>query len=165
MNVPDLLLGQHPPGLQGFPLRLLCREVKAGLGPNRTDGVHGRVRVRAGGLVTWLRCQQRGKHKHCHGLDVIPCLSAPGEYQFPPTESYMPGGNKWQNQTDVFVNRYVSASLKILNPKSSHQWQTCRQKDWRCYSPIPCKSFSQWLDNNNSHWVWERHSLQAAFPP
>ena len=52
MNVPDLLLGQHPPGLQGFPLRLLCREVKGGgLGPNRTDGVHGRVRVRALGLV------------------------------------------------------------------------------------------------------------------
>lgn len=28
MDVPDLLLGQHPPGLQGFPLRLLCRDVR-----------------------------------------------------------------------------------------------------------------------------------------
>lgn len=26
VDVPDLLLGQHPPGLQGFPLRLLCRD-------------------------------------------------------------------------------------------------------------------------------------------
>lgn len=26
MDVPDLLLGQHPPGLQSFPLRLLCRD-------------------------------------------------------------------------------------------------------------------------------------------
>lgn len=26
MDVPDLLLGQHSPGLQGFPLRLLCRD-------------------------------------------------------------------------------------------------------------------------------------------
>lgn len=26
VDVPDLLLGKHPPGLQGFPLRLLCRD-------------------------------------------------------------------------------------------------------------------------------------------
>lgn len=33
MDVPDLLLGQHPPGLQGFPLRLLCRDVRRGQVP------------------------------------------------------------------------------------------------------------------------------------
>lgn len=40
MDVPDLLLGQHSPGLQGFPLRLLCRW-REGSGAYTADGRGG----------------------------------------------------------------------------------------------------------------------------
>lgn len=52
MDVPDLLLGQHSPGLQGFPLRLLCRDGgREGSGPDRAEGVPGRGGLRVLGVT------------------------------------------------------------------------------------------------------------------
>lgn len=52
MDVPDFLLGQHSPGLQGFPLRLLCRDGGTGQVPTELMELPGQVRAQGASYMT-----------------------------------------------------------------------------------------------------------------